>query len=253
VRLLGDARGAVLVEFLVVFLLFLTVLLCLVQHALLGQGHLAVQRAASAAARAAAVVLDDDPAHYGGEPRLQIQGRPGGSAEVDAWLSWAGMSGQLADRGGGGTTRLGAIRAAALFPLLAVSSPTGGVRTPRSVAGAIGAAPGDSPAVSAARYARAALAVVLLRGPGERRSARSFQPGDPVTVRVSYAFHCGVPLARLVMCRTLADLAASPRASDFSETEVPWRPALSALRGARFRHLRAEHSLPIHAAPYEYQ
>jgi Flp pilus assembly protein TadG len=64
-----DQRGTVYVEFLIVFLPFLMVILCMIQLALIYTGKLVTQRAANAAVRAAVVILDDDPAYYGGAPR----------------------------------------------------------------------------------------------------------------------------------------------------------------------------------------
>lgn len=65
----GPQRGAVHVEFLVVFLPLLMLILCLVQLALIYVGKVTTQRAANAAVRAAVVILDDDPRYYGGAPR----------------------------------------------------------------------------------------------------------------------------------------------------------------------------------------
>ena len=62
------------VEFLIVFLIFLTIVLGMVQLAFLYVGRAVTQRAANAATRAAVVVLDDDPRCYGA-PRNVAAGR----------------------------------------------------------------------------------------------------------------------------------------------------------------------------------
>ncbi len=91
-------RGAIHVEFLVVFLPLLALILCLVQLALIYVGKAVTQRAANAAVRAAVVVLDDDPRWYGGAPRNVATG-----------------------------ARAEAIRQAAVIPLAALSAASGTV------------------------------------------------------------------------------------------------------------------------------
>ena len=68
-----DARGVVLLEFVIALLPVLVLFLSALQLALLGAARLVVEHAAIAAARSAAVVLDDDPARYG-EPCGAITG-----------------------------------------------------------------------------------------------------------------------------------------------------------------------------------
>jgi Flp pilus assembly protein TadG len=91
-------RGAINVEFLVVFLPLLMLVLCLIQLALVYVGKAATQRAANAAVRAAVVVLDDDPRYYGGAARNHASG-----------------------------ARLEAIRRAAVIPLASLSAHAGTV------------------------------------------------------------------------------------------------------------------------------
>jgi hypothetical protein len=72
--LTSDARGVVLVEFLIALLPVLLLFLSVLQLAVLGAAKLVVQHAAVAGARSACVVLDDDPARYADEPRGAITG-----------------------------------------------------------------------------------------------------------------------------------------------------------------------------------
>src|SRR5262245_43112129 len=60
----GDARGAVMVEFLIAFLPVFSLFLCLLQLGLLFAVRLVVEHAATNAARAAAVIIGDDPKNY---------------------------------------------------------------------------------------------------------------------------------------------------------------------------------------------
>jgi hypothetical protein len=72
----ADARGVVLVEFMIAFGPLLLVFLAAVQLALIGVAELVVCHAAVAGVRAAIVVLDDDPRFYAGEPRGSIGPAP---------------------------------------------------------------------------------------------------------------------------------------------------------------------------------
>jgi Flp pilus assembly protein TadG len=72
--LANDARGVVMLEFLVAFVPVLLLFLGAVQLALLSVAELVVRHAAIAGARSAAVVLDDDPARYENEARGDLLG-----------------------------------------------------------------------------------------------------------------------------------------------------------------------------------
>lgn len=63
-----DVRGAVYVEFLIVFLPLFVFFMSLVQFAFVQVANLVTKHAAVQAARAAIVVLPDDPAFYGNVP-----------------------------------------------------------------------------------------------------------------------------------------------------------------------------------------
>ena len=180
-RAARSERGAVFVEFLIVFLPLLALIMCMIQLALIYAGKLVTQHAADTAVRAAVVVLDDDPRYYGGAARDTAAG-----------------------------PRLADIKRAAVVPLASLSSYGGTVE--RAVG--LGEA-GLSDALAAAD------AATQLRFP---RGAHVGLESD-VTVEVDYDFHCGVPLARWILC---------------------------AAGGGRSIQLRASATLPNQGAPYAY-
>jgi Flp pilus assembly protein TadG len=69
-----DARGAVYVEFLIVFLPLFVMFMSLVQLAFVSVANLVAKHAAYSACRAAIVVLPDDPAFYGDVPVNKADG-----------------------------------------------------------------------------------------------------------------------------------------------------------------------------------
>jgi hypothetical protein len=73
-NLTRDARGAVYVEFLIVFLPLFVMFMSLVQFAFVQTANLVTKHAAVQAARAAIVVLPDDPAFYGNTPVNKVAG-----------------------------------------------------------------------------------------------------------------------------------------------------------------------------------
>lgn len=73
-RLSRDARGAVYVEFLIVFLPLFIMFMSLVQLAFVQVANVVTKHAAVQAARAAIVVLPDDPAFYGNTPVNKVAG-----------------------------------------------------------------------------------------------------------------------------------------------------------------------------------
>lgn len=227
-RLTRDTRGAAYVEFLISFIPVFLMFLGMVQMGLMFVGGLAVQRAASAAARAAIVVLDDDPQYYGGEGRMQIGGGGGGGAGAgeglidflgDSGVS-GGDSGGIGGVGGGGadtgdSARLSAIHNAASIPLFAVAPPPSAVIRPGSVMDAIGndrdplGMPPSRLLTGLVWNNTGALAVRLVDAPRSQTDQTSFDAAElhedgavptPARVRVTYLFHCGVPLANRLMC-----------------------------------------------------
>lgn len=73
-ELVRDTRGAVYVEFLIVFLPLFVLFMSLVQFAFVEVANLVTKHAAVTAARAAIVVLPDDPAYYEKVPVNQPKG-----------------------------------------------------------------------------------------------------------------------------------------------------------------------------------
>ncbi|MDQ3031032.1 MAG: pilus assembly protein [Myxococcota bacterium] len=313
-RLTRDTRGAAYVEFLISFIPVFLMFLGMVQMGLMYAGGLAVQRAASTAARAAIVVLDDDPQYYGDEARMQVGGGGGAGEGAESgllgFLSGVGVSG---DAGGAGaifggsddesSARMDAIRSAASMPLLAMAPPPGIMVTSarnESVMGAIGTIPAGRAAFGLL-YNQGALAVRLVDGPSSATDQTTFSAvplhaegaiPTPARVRVTYLFHCAVPLANRLMCNDPlfvalgADGAAAARlamggtpslatiqaiadqraieASREARDELGWddlpgtaRVAIIALgvagMQARVKVISAEAQLPIQYANYRYQ
>jgi len=69
-----DARGAIYVEFLIVFMPLFVMFMSLVQFAFVQTANLVTKHAAVQAARAAIVVLPDDPNFYGNVPVNKVAG-----------------------------------------------------------------------------------------------------------------------------------------------------------------------------------
>lgn len=103
-----DARGAVYVEFLIVFMPLFVMFMSLVQFAFVQVANVVTKHAAVQAARAAIVVLPDDPAFYGNTPVNKVAGDR--KTVID-----------LAARG-----RLRAVAASPDFSITFPSSPGGG-------------------------------------------------------------------------------------------------------------------------------
>ena len=68
----GLEQGAVMVEFLIVFMPVFLLFLGVIQSGLLFVARVVVQHAATNTARAAAVVIGDDPGRYDGEPPHEV-------------------------------------------------------------------------------------------------------------------------------------------------------------------------------------
>ena len=126
-------QGAVMVEFLAVFMPLFTFFLGLVQLMYVHTANLVTKHAAHVAVRAAVVVVSDDPKFIGGAPNT--------------------VSG----------ARLGEIVRAAKMPLSAVSTNPG------------------------------AVSVALNGG--------AYGPTSPITVTVTLAYECKVPLGKLLVCQ----------------------------------------------------
>ena len=283
-----DQRGAVYTEFLVCFIPVLVLVLALVQLALLAQASLVVRYAADTAVRSAIVVLDEDPARYGGSPRRVVD-RAQSSSSTGAL---SGLFGGTGGSSGGNRSRLAAIRSAAYRPLLAIA-PSASQLAPssrvRSVMAAIGeTGPLDRTAFGLV-YLTAASAITFPDTPGATQHRSSFGEDAPVTVRVTYAYPCMVPIASAMICDSWLELstrlpmqtesllgprggvegaiatgrrlqaqrarlvASRARVDELSHSERPGTLIASIATGARFAIFSAEATLPLQSAPYRYQ
>jgi len=213
-----DQGGAAYVEFLISFMPLFFMFMGMVQMALMYAGDLVVQHAASRAARAAAVVLDDDPERYDGQRRRAVD--DGGGGSENALGDLVGIFGGGSAGGGGGDApggpRMAAIRTAASAPLMAISPSmdqlTGGRH--ETVGDAIGSA-SNRGAVGALMYNRSAMGVTFPTSPGAESYRDTFPRGRNVQVvtRVTYLFHCGIPLANRLMCESYMTLRLGPAAA----------------------------------------
>jgi hypothetical protein len=234
------------VEFLVVVVPLWTFGLCICQLALIAQASLIVKHSANAAARAAAVVLPDDPLEYGGEPEMSIGRNQVGADELFDVLGTEsepfldGLTDSLSGRviGNVGRSRLNTIRLAANVPLMPLAPIKVGNDSKPTLKKALG---GAKSLLTSTYYQPFAVAVTFPDETGE------IAQGPEITVRVSYAYQCSVPLARRILCESFDDL----------DGPKEWRQAFFAIAqrfvGGRFRRLQHDATLLIHDAPYNYR
>ncbi len=137
-----------------------------------------------------------------------------------------------------GKSRLNTIRLAAHIPLMPLAPIDVGRDSQPSIAKAIG---GERKLVSSLYYQPFALAVTF---PGLQEGVAT---GPEITVRVTYAYQCTVPLARRILCQAFGDLEAK------EELGQAFFPLAQGLLRGRFRGLQHETTLMIHDAPYEYR
>jgi hypothetical protein len=137
-----------------------------------------------------------------------------------------------------GRSRLNTIRLAAHIPLMPLAPVNVGRDSQPSLAKAIGS---ERKLVSALYYQPFALAVTF---PGLQDSVAT---GPEITVRVTYAYQCTVPLARRILCQVFGDLDTK------DELGEAFFPLPQSFVGGRFRGLQHETTLMIHDAPYEYR
>jgi len=212
--LVGDQRGAAYVEFLIVFIPIFLMFLGMIQASMMYAANLVVTHSATTAARAAAVVLDDQESRYGDEARNSTAGSGGGESPTDsvsAFLEGVGLGGGSAPASGGGDSgssgaRLSAIRSAASIPLLAVSPSYSQLVGSESVYAAIGGNPAERGLTGASVYNRAAVAVTFPIARAGTDFKSEFGENEDVNVRVTYLFHCAVPLVNRIMCDDIASL-----------------------------------------------
>ncbi len=255
-RLLPDERGAAYVEFLIAFIPLFIMFLGMVQMSLMYAGDLVVQHAASRAARAAVVVLDDDPQYYDGEPRMTVA-RFGFSSSEEGLSAILRIFGAGAGGGGGGPgasggPRLSAIRTAASLPLASISPSMEQLVDADSVMTAIGS-PETRAATGVFIYNDSAMGITFPVSPGANSYREDFDHGQQVTTRVTYLFHCGVPLASRLMCDTYPTIRLGPAAAliediirDAGDGSLTWDDARERLRRideSRRRHERDEDAI----------
>jgi Flp pilus assembly protein TadG len=249
--LLADKRGVVFVEFLIAFVPVWAFFLCVVQLAFITHANLMVKHAADSAARSAAVVLPDDPNEYGGEPQMSVGrnrvtasdigraiGRVGSALRGEPTTTNVVTAFSDVTLANVGRSRLNTIRLSAHIPLMPLAPMDVGRDSRPSIAKAIGS---ERKLVSAFYYQPFALAVTF---PGLDGGIAT---GPEITVRVTYAYQCTVPLARRILCQAFGDLEAK---DELGEGLFPFAHGFV---GGRFRGLQHESTLMIHDAPYEYR
>ncbi len=249
--LFADQSGVVFLEFLIAFVPVWTFFLCVVQLSFIAHADLMVKHSADSAARSAVVVLPDDPNEYGGEPEMSVGRNRVTASDIGRALGRVGSA--LRDRpttdsvvsafseetfANLGRSRLNTIRLAAHIPLMPLAPVNVGRDSQSSIAKAIG---GERRLLSALYYQPFAVAVTF---PGLRGAVAT---GPEITVRVTYAYQCTVPLARTILCQAFGDLEARDELSE------AFFPLAQSFVGGRFRGLQHETTLMIHDAPYEYR
>jgi Flp pilus assembly protein TadG len=249
--LVADQSGVVFIEFLVAFVPVWSFFLCVVQLAFITQANLMVKHSVDSAARSAAVVLPDDPNEYGGEPEMSVERNRVTASDIGAVLGRVGSAlggepgtdsvvsafsdGTMANLG---RSRLNTIRLAAHIPLMPLAPMNVGHDSRPTIAKAIG---NQRRVVSALYYQPFALAVTF---PSVKDGIAT---GSEITVRVTYAYQCTVPLARRILCQPFDEL--DPR----DNLDEAFFPLAQRFVGGRFRRLEHETTLMIHDAPYEYR
>lgn len=282
-----DNKGAVYVEFLLVFPPLFLLFLVILQSAIIRATDIGLRHAAASTVRSAIVVLPDDPYAYEGHTRNRIfqdsSCSEGFVGKLHTLLGKLGSHSMAIPEAGKclGGPRMSAIRFAAIMRMLPFSP------NPQSIApGALGdsiRAFGTAGWIAgAAAYSFGATAVTFPEGPGSKKNRASLSWSDneeEVTVRVTYLAHCGIPIARFFMCDSShslflgADLDFFPR--DFkgkltAHTRIQSSKATIAnnmslgvgspalflalmASGERFMVLSADATLPLNSAPYTYK
>lgn len=244
--LIDDEGGVVFVEFLVAFLPLWVFFLSVVQLAFVSHADLVVRHAADSAARSAAVVLPDDPAAYGGSPKMVLDRTDGNADEMSALLGSlsssfpeSGSPGRAAQGSASlGSSRMGSIRLAAHAPLMSLAPLNVGPDPRPSLRKAIGT---KGRLLSALHYQPFAVSVTFPNVTGD------VVDQTEITARVSYTYQCTVPIGRRLLCSSLDALRERGEVGE-GIVHVAHR-----LVGGRFRQLQHDTTLLIHDAPYEYK
>lgn len=288
-RIRNAQRGTVYVEFLLVFPPLFMLFLVILQWSILSVASLGVRHAASSAVRSAIVVLPDDPIAYKNAPKLFVPVTSKCSEGVAGKLNKllgrvTGQSGAVPEKGEcTGGPRMAAIRFAAVSRMIPFA-PNAGSILPASIAGAFETLGSAGWLAGAALYSYGATSVNFPEAPGSPTMLSNFGgslrlPEDgQLTVRVNYLAHCGIPLARLLMCESShklgfgVDTSSLPDDLESAQQALKERkdrsPAIDQLArgvgstalltglllsGERFMVLHADATLPMNDAPYSYQ
>jgi hypothetical protein len=239
------------------FLIFLA--LC--QLALVASAEAIVRHAAYAGVRSAIVVLEDDPDRFDGAPRGSLS--TGRAERIDGLEELASkfeiedveVARRPAQFPDGlvdlASTQQGArmvpIRAASLTPLLPVAPNEQLLReSSQTVSGALGRL--DARQLGfAVEYTKSASMVSIHDSPQEEALAHQPIKGkSAVTVRVTYLFHCTVPVVRALMCSSLDAIANRGKLA----MAVSYKTARLVGTDARFKLLTGIATLPNQGADY---
>lgn len=286
----ADARGSVMLEFLLAFVPIFLLFLGTIQLALLAVAALVVQHAAVAGARSAVVVLPDDPRFYAtAEGEIGQPGKQDGSGDFQRGLLAKldlGDDAQFADphppaagvQRAEDSPRMVPIRRAVHMALAAIAPDAWSVKQlllpdflldnpQRSAWTALGPHPSSRLLVGLGAYLPVATAVTLPVEPGSSRLFERRVPADAtVTVRVTHLVPCLVPVIAGLICHTLlpsltgSGLSAGGAWNDPTERalrELEHAPAADLQLGLLLGQvpmavLTAEASLPSQSAPYAY-
>jgi hypothetical protein len=244
-------------------------------------GRLVVQHAALCGARAAIVVLEDGPKDYADAPRGNLKDGEPLDFNLAGVLASLGLDDvRLPSLFGNKTddrseeqrgARMVSIRAAATMPLLlaAPNESTVTIGGNDSVAGSL---PSDFIArlPFSLEYTSMAAAITVHTATNTEELASVKIPRNaPITVRVTYLMPCGIPVARALMCQTLASLLKSSTdspsvGSAFGSEESVLARRLRHAQGvqalkhsvsptARFIVLTAQTTLPNQGAGYDHK
>lgn len=272
----SDTRGVVYVEFLFAFFPLFSFFLAICQLSLTASAELIVQHAASQAARSAIVVLEEAPEQYDGAPRGDLlHGAPAPEGSPEALLSALGFDsvGIQAPSAASGLGQNGArmqpIRLAAYMALLTLAPDAHVAKTPEDASvGRSLSATTSSKLRFALSFTRGAAVVTAHASPSQERPAYlPFALDEVVTIRVSYLYHCGVPLVSRWLCTPYEQLMRKEGegglfdAFDSLIGEVSMRDRLLLAEdphtlgalvapGARFKVISAQATLPIQGARY---
>jgi hypothetical protein len=197
------------------------------------------------------VVLDDDALDYDGAERRRID-VSGSSSDGALGAVIALFSGGGGGGGGGGASggpRFSAIRSAASLPLASISPSLRQLMRSDSVMTAIGS-PETRAATGVFMYNDSAMGVTFPTAPGATSYRETFDHGDQVTTRVTYLFHCGVPLVNRMMCRSYGAVGPSEVRDELERGGASG--ALGGALGSYFKGMRAEATMPLQSAHYRY-